>query len=64
LLKPSFKKPVSKDELDFDHMINNGAFGGLFFRGINSMSVTGGKVCTAVSSDERKGDGVFRKEMV
>jgi hypothetical protein len=64
LLKPSFNKSVSEDELDLGHMINNGAFGSLFFRGINSMGVAGGNVCTAVGGDEGEGDRIFRKEVV
>jgi hypothetical protein len=64
LLKPSFKESVSENELDLGHMINNGAFGGLFFRGINGMGVARGKVRTAVGGDEGEGNGVFRKEVV
>jgi hypothetical protein len=45
-------------------MIDNGSFGSLFFGGINSMGIAGGKVRTAVRGDERKSDRVFRKEMV
>jgi hypothetical protein len=41
LLEPTFKKSVGKDKLDFSHMIDNRAFGGFFFRGINSMSIAG-----------------------
>jgi hypothetical protein len=64
LLKPTFKESVSEDELDFGHMINNRAFGSLFFRGINSVGIAGGKVRAAVSSDEGEGNGIFRKEVV
>jgi hypothetical protein len=64
LLKPAFKEPVGEDELDFGHMIDNGAFGSLLFRGVNSMSVTGGEIRTAVGGDEGKSDRVFRKEMI
>jgi hypothetical protein len=64
LLEPSFKESVSENELDLGHMINDGALGGLFFRGINSMGVARGKVRTAVGGDEGEGDGIFRKEMV
>jgi hypothetical protein len=64
LLKPSFKKSVSEDELDLGHMIDNRALGSLFFRGVDSMGVAGGEVCTAVRGDERKSDGIFRKEVV
>jgi hypothetical protein len=45
-------------------MINDRAFGGLLFRGINSMGIAGGKVHAAVGSDEGKGNRVFGKEMV
>jgi hypothetical protein len=45
-------------------MINNGTFGGLLFRGINGVSIAGGKIRTAVGSNEREGDRVFGKEMV
>jgi hypothetical protein len=64
LLEPSFKELVSKDELNLGHMINNGVFGSFLFRGINSMSVAEGEICTAVGSDEGEGDRVLRKEMV
>jgi hypothetical protein len=64
LLKPSLKESVSKDELDLGHMINNGAFGSLLFRGINSVGVAGGKVRAAVSGDERESNRIFGKEMV
>jgi hypothetical protein len=64
LLKPAFKESVSKDELDLGHMINDGVFGGLLFRGIDSMGIAGGKVRAAVSGDEGEGNGVFRKEVV
>jgi hypothetical protein len=64
LLKPSFKELVSEDELNLGHMINNGAFGGLFFRGIDSMGIAGGEVHAAVSGDEGEGDRVFGKEVV
>jgi hypothetical protein len=59
-----FKEPVSEDKLDLGHMINNGALGGFFLRGVNSVGVTGGKVHAAVGSDEGEGDRVFRKEVV
>jgi hypothetical protein len=59
-----FKESVSEDELDLGHMINDGVLGSLFFRGINSMGVAGGKVRAAVSGDEGEGDWVFGKEMV
>jgi hypothetical protein len=45
-------------------MINNGTLGSLLFGSVDSMGITGGEVRTAVSGDEGKGDGVFRKEMV
>jgi hypothetical protein len=64
LLKPALKELVSEDELDLGHMINNGTFGGLLFRGINSVGVAGREVCAAVGCDKGKGDGIFRKEMV
>jgi hypothetical protein len=64
LLEPSFKETVCEDELDLGHMIDNRAFGSLFLRGVNSMGVAGGKVCTAVGGDEGEGSGVFRKEVV
>jgi hypothetical protein len=64
LLKPTFKESVSKDELDLGHMINNGALGGFFLRGVNSMGIAGGKIRAAVGSDERESDRVFRKEVV
>jgi hypothetical protein len=64
LLKPTFKESISENELDLGHMINNGAFGSLFFRGINSMGIAGGKVCAAVGGDEGEGYGVLRKEVV
>jgi hypothetical protein len=64
LLEPAFKELVSEDELDLSHMINNRAFGGLFFRGINGMSIARGEVRAAVGGNEREGDGIFGKEMV
>jgi hypothetical protein len=64
LLESSFKESVGEDELDLGHMIDNGAFGGLLFRSVNGMGVAGGKVRTAVCGNERKGDRIFRKEMV
>jgi hypothetical protein len=64
LLKPSFKESVSEDELDLGHMIDNRAFGSLFFRGINSVGIAGGKVRAAVGGDEGKSNRVFRKEVV
>jgi hypothetical protein len=64
LLEPTFKESVSENELDLGHMINNGTFGSLFFRGINSMGIAGGEVRTAVGGDEGEGNGVFRKEVV
>jgi hypothetical protein len=45
-------------------VINNRALGGFFFRGINSVSIAGGKVRAAVGSNKEEGDRVFRKEMV
>jgi hypothetical protein len=64
LLKPSFKESISEDELNLGHMINNGMFGGLFFRGINSVGIAGRKVRTAVGGDEGEGDRVFGEEVV
>jgi hypothetical protein len=64
LLEPSFKESIGEDKLNLGHMIDNGALGGLLFRSVNGMGVAGGKVRTAVRSDERKGDRIFRKEMV
>jgi hypothetical protein len=64
LLEPTFEESVGEDELDLGHMVNNGAFGSLFFRGINSMGVTGGEVRTAVGGDEGEGNRIFRKEVV
>jgi hypothetical protein len=45
-------------------MIDNRALGSLLFRSVNSVGIAGGKVRTAVCGDERKGDRIFRKEMV
>jgi hypothetical protein len=59
-----FKETVSEDELDLSHMINNRAFGGLLFRGINGVGIAGREVRTAVGGDEREGNRIFRKEMV
>jgi hypothetical protein len=64
LLEPAFKESVSENKLDLGHMINNGSFGSLFLRGINSMGVAGGKVRAAVGGDEGEGNGIFRKEMI
>jgi hypothetical protein len=64
LLKPAFKESVSEDKLDLGHVINNGAFGSLFFRGINGMGIAGRKVRAAVGGNEGEGDGVFREEVV
>jgi hypothetical protein len=64
LLEPAFKESVSENELDLGHMVNNGTFGGLFFRGVNSVGIAGGKVRAAVGGDEREGNGVFRKEVI
>jgi hypothetical protein len=55
---------ISEGKLDFGHMIDNGAFSGFFFRSTNGMSIARHQVCAVVSCDERKGGGVFGKEMV
>jgi hypothetical protein len=45
-------------------MVNDGAFGSLLFRGVDSMSIAGREIRTAVCGDEGESDGIFRKEMV
>jgi hypothetical protein len=64
LLKPTFKELISEDKLDLGHMINNGALGSLLFRGINSVSVAGREIRTAIGGDEGEGNGIFGKEVV